>query len=228
MYIPSVPNNLRQVYEDSCSKSAILFRTSPWEDRLFYALWLSQMYYFLCHATRLIHIAGAHFKIEDDLWHVRCIDHALQEKFHERLALNDLKDLGFDIAEFGETAEVVPLYQGQYYLVQHVDPISLYGSILYLEGLSLFIGKEITERVVKTHGAGAASFLITHTNEDVDHIEQAFNVLKACPHDRQKYICESLVMAQVANENMIRRCLSVWQSYQGKKADKTRTIEGSI
>lgn len=225
MYISKVPNNLRKVYEESCSKSSEVFRAAPWEDRLFYALWLSQMYYFLCHATRLIHIAGAHFKIKDDVWHVRCIDHAVQEKFHERMALNDLIDLGYNIEEFGETAEVAPLYQSQYYLVQHNDPISIYGSILYLEGLSLFVGKEITDRVVKTHGADAASFLITHTNEDVGHIEQAFDVLKACPIERQIHICESLVIAQVANENMIRKCIEIWKSQQlSKQSNRTDQV----
>ncbi len=228
MYIPSVPNNLRQVYEDSCQKSAELFRSAPWEDRLFYAFWLSQMYYFLCHATRLIHIAGAHFKIDDDTWHVRCIDHAVQEKFHERLALNDLADLGYDISQFGEMAEVSHLYQSQYYLVQHLDPISIYGSILYLEGLSIFVGNEVTDRVVKAHGTGAASFLITHTNEDVGHIEQAFEVLKACPLERQIYICQSLVNAQVANENMIKKCLEYWRVQRANTRRPNNNLESLI
>jgi thiaminase len=187
-----------------------IFLDLPWEDKNFYANWLAQSYYFLCHATRLLCVAGARFDVhENEPLHLRCLEHSRQEMRHEKLAMKDLKELGFPISDFAQLPMAAQLYQSQYYLIEHEDPCAIFGSVLYLEGLSVGVGKEIYRRVKAAHGDECASFLRVHVNEDIGHIEEAFQSLNGLNGKQLASVAWSLVQNHAIYTQMLAEIVKV-------------------
>ena len=149
------------------------FNQFPWENRDAYCNWLGQTYYYVNSSTRILGMAGCLFDFSKQNLHNRFIDHAKEERGHEKLLTNDLKFFGKSIADFPELPETAAFYQSQYYWIQHVSPVSLFGYIFTLEGLAVECGKKAFETVCNSHGKKAGSFLMVHSNEDIAHIESA-------------------------------------------------------
>src|SRR5690606_24416532 len=74
----------------------------PWTSRKVYGDWLAQTYYYVRHSTRLLAAAAARFPLDErgSALHYRFAAHIGEEKRHEQLALHDLQQLGFTLAEF--------------------------------------------------------------------------------------------------------------------------------
>ncbi|PIU00799.1 MAG: hypothetical protein COT74_02545 [Bdellovibrionales bacterium CG10_big_fil_rev_8_21_14_0_10_45_34] len=193
--------SLSEQYEKSVAAGAKVFMDAPWENKLYYGLWLGEMYHFLCHASRVIALAGANFGIEDDVFHFRCMQHAAEEKAHERLALSDLRKLGFDLNDFPEMPSIAQFYHSIYYLIEREDPICLFGSVLYLEGLSTVIGTPVTDRLVKQYGRDASTFMIVHVEEDTGHAgeghaDKALKTLESLSAVREARVCKAMAIAE--------------------------------
>jgi len=151
----------------------------PWEDKRAYASWCAQTYYYVCHSTRLLALGGARSELSAQGMHRRFIDHLAEEKGHEKLASNDVKALGFTLDQFPEMPQTSLFYQNQYYwLNQHHGAIAFFGWILTLEGAGVKACGEVYKRVKKAHGEKAAMFLKVHSEEDVGHLDKAFDQLK--------------------------------------------------
>ncbi|MBX2986969.1 MAG: iron-containing redox enzyme family protein [Bdellovibrionaceae bacterium] len=195
-----------------------IFKDSPWEDPRFYAQWCGQFFYFVAHATRLLAASAARLDLTNDPLHIRFLDHCQEEKHHEQLFLNDLKALGYRIEDLPEFPMTAQLYQSQYYLIDYKDPIALFGSIFYLEGMSLTSGPEVYERVKKAHGDAATTFLRVHVSEDMDHIEKAKAALRQLS-DRQLEIVEwSLKQTASIYEAIMKETLATYHRLENKKA----------
>ncbi|WP_406699891.1 iron-containing redox enzyme family protein [Singulisphaera sp. Ch08] len=138
-------------------------------------------------------MAAAHCSLDvDRRLHLACMEHAQDEKNHEQLALNDLEQLGYSLDAFPELPDTAQLYQSQYYLIEHVNPAALYGSILYLEGLASTIGPEVLQRVTNSHGQAAVAFLYEHVSLDKEHIKKALDVASQCRPEQLSSIIWSL------------------------------------
>lgn len=205
MIINTKTTDLSQQFRDTMASADEFLLKLPWHDKKFYAMWLSQIYYFVCEATRLIPYAAAHFKMKDSLWHKRCIHHGLEELGHEAIAERDIENLGFKIADFAELPETTQFYQNQYYLIQNVDPIALFGINLYMEGLSVNAGKAICNQLVKFYGKEASEFMIEHCQADEEHLKEVFNVINACPKERHPAIAKSLALAEINFEGICQK-----------------------
>lgn len=144
----------------------------PWADKQAYGDWLSQTYYFVNETQTLLSLAAARSEKNSKL-QARFIEHAGEEKGHDKLLLLDLKGLGGTPEQHPELPATSSFYQAQYYWIDNKDPRAFFGYIILLEGLAAMYGPKMCEAVTKAHGKPAAHFLRVHSEEDVDHIEKA-------------------------------------------------------
>ncbi len=185
--------DFRQLTNEQMEKTAPVILNYPWEEKLGYAMWLSQTYYMVNHSTRLVALAGAHAPLDRSLLHDRFVDHSKEERGHQLIAISDLKLLGFNIKDLPCLTPSATMYQVQYYWVQHRGAASFFGYTLALEALAEKFGPEIYQRVVKAHGPQTAKFLKLHSDADVGHLEEAYKVIdKLTPEE-----------AELARENML-------------------------
>ena len=166
----------------------------PWADANAYADWLAQTYYYVQHSTRLLAASAARFSCDErgNMFHHRFGAHLGEEKKHELLALHDIKGMGFDIASFPEHHITRMFYEPQYYKVEHLNPLTLFGYILPLEAMSARKGRWVLDRVVEGHGDQCAAFLKVHAADDVEHVEKAFRVLEGLRADERAMIERNL------------------------------------
>jgi len=155
-------------------------RAFPWRDRRVYGDWLAQTYWYVRHSTRLLAAAAARFLQDDagNALHVRFAAHMAEEKRHERLAEHDLKALGLGLDAFAERASTRAFYECQYYKIEHVNPVALFGYILALEAMSAAHGPWAYEQASTAHGASAATFLALHAHDDADHVQKAIAMVE--------------------------------------------------
>jgi len=171
------------------------FMRFPFERKEHYAWFLAQTYFYVRHSTRLLAMASSRFGFDQGEQHYGFAAHIAEETRHELLAVNDLKALGFSIHDFPELPETRSWYHSQYYYIQNVDPGALLGAVLALEGLSVHQGPSLFERICRSHGKNAASFLKVHATEDLHHIEGAFAGFDKLKPEQKRVALESLEQA---------------------------------
>lgn len=185
-------SQLKECYEEEMKRLESML-TYPWHDQKFYASWLAQSYYYTRRGTRILLLAASHFNLDATQLHRRFIDHAREEKGHELLAVRDVVDLGQSVEQIGEYASTQAFYRAQYFTIQHQAPEVLFGWILVLEGMAITWGKMIRDRVVSSGKQIPTRFLDIHVDEDPDHVDKAFEVLKAPSVARfEREICENM------------------------------------
>ena len=115
-----------------------------------------------------------------------------EEKKHELLCVHDLKKIGSSLAEYTEHHTTRSFYEVQYYKIEHKAPLALFGYILPLESVGPMFGLPICDRLVKAYGEKSESFLRVPSEDDVEHIEKAFEMLKSASPEEQRYIEENI------------------------------------
>lgn len=191
-------------HDEMMERLEAISKDTPWENPEFYAQWCGQFYYFVCHATRMLAAAAARFPVDRDVLHWRFLDHCQEEKHHENLFLDDLKNMGRSIKEFPESPLTAQMYQSQYYLIEHRDPIALFGGVFYMEGMSLGPGPEIYKRARAAHGEQACNFIRVHVSEDQDHLQKAKTALRALPEEHLQLVEWSMSQTGVVYEALLR------------------------
>jgi hypothetical protein len=164
------------------------FRDFPWDSKTAYQNWLAQTYRYVSHSTRLLVLAASRFSVGNDTLHYRFIQHAGEESRHEILASRDLEYLGYSVDSIPEYSSTSGFYQSQYYWIEHVSPISFFGYILFLEAMAVKQAGYAYQIVDKSHGPRAGNFLRVHSEEDPDHLEKAFEMLKGITQAEEKMI----------------------------------------
>jgi pyrroloquinoline quinone (PQQ) biosynthesis protein C len=163
-----------------------------WEDPLVYAQYLAQTYYYVCHSTRLLGLAAARLGVDQEKLHQRMFKHASEERSHHLLTKHDLQALGHRLEDLPELASTAALYQTQYFQIEYVSPLTLFGYILALEGVAVIHGPSVYQRVHKAHGSAAGAFLKLHAEEDPDHLEKALEVVRSIPERDQAAVRQNL------------------------------------
>jgi hypothetical protein len=69
-------------------------------------------------------LTAAKFGVRNGEAHKETLKHLREETGHEKLALNDSRNLGYDVADIPELLETSVLYQTQYYWIECFGPIS--------------------------------------------------------------------------------------------------------
>ncbi|MCB0378102.1 MAG: iron-containing redox enzyme family protein [Bdellovibrionales bacterium] len=180
----------------------------PWNEKNFYMNWLAQSYYYICQSTRILTLAAAHFGIAQDKHHQRFVQHTREEKGHEKLVYADLQKMGYNISNFSQGSEVTAFYATQFYKIQHVNPISVYGWILSLEGLAITHGKAIHDKVQSSAADLPTKFIALHVEEDVSHMEKALAMVTDLDPDSLKLIEENMILSTDLYMAFTNSCLS--------------------
>ncbi len=183
---------VKKMFQDEMNAVQKMIVEMDWKDPEFYAEWLAQTYFFVCHSTRIIATAGVKFPIEKNALHNRFLQHATEEKNHEIIAIKDLKHLGRDIKEFSPLPATQAFYQSQYYWIDQVDPASVYGYFLVLECLAIQCGPVLMQKLKPHHPEKSLTFLRIHVEEDEDHINEHNEVLDTFNQKETEHIIENL------------------------------------
>jgi thiaminase len=194
-------------YKSSVAIMSKSIRTFPWENKLAYANFLAQTYYYVCHSTRLLCASAAIFSQSDQQFHKRFIKHMSEENSHELLALRDLQKLGYKIEDFPEMAQTRTLYEIQYYKIEHCDPISLMGYILALETMA---GEDfiwLKQKLTDLYGKDCVRFVQVHADDDPDHIEKAIEVVSSLKEERLKEIDMNIVQTGLYYPAILEACV---------------------
>ncbi len=168
---------------------------NPWESELFYQHWLAQTYNFVCHSTRIVALAGALFPYDKNAFHLSAIEHLTQERNHEKMLVRDLSNFGKKIEEFPILHQSSIFYQTQYYWIEHVNPISVYGYYLFLEGLAAEIGPKVYDRLKSVYSEKCITFMKVHAHEDPHHIQEHLNGLSKVSQNEQDLIIKNFVQS---------------------------------
>ena len=194
-------SSLKDLTSEELNKILEMWTDYPWENKDAYVEFISNMYYVLSQSCRLLAAAAARCDLDMDVFHHRFIEHAHEEKNHEKLITHDLKALGEQLAP--GLPSITPFWQCQFYMVEHISPLSLFGYILYLENLSLFDGnaRRAYQRCVKAHGPKATTYLRIHIEEDVDHVDKLFDYLGKLPKNEVNKVRESLLISSSLYKN---------------------------
>lgn len=190
----------KQVYTEVMTETKKEVLSYDWADKAFYTAWVGQIYHFLCESTRMIPFAASQFRVEDEELFNRCIEHSMEERGHHMMAINDLKVLGSRLQDHEVLWPTEQLFSYPYHLTEKVDPIAIFGISAYMEGIAVEVGNEVTETVVEAFGKKAATFLLSHVQDDENHIEEAFGALKTCPESRLPVVMRSFLGA---NQNFL-------------------------
>lgn len=171
-------------------------------DKAFYADWLAQTYYFVCHSTPLLGYSLPHLKTQGLRHHFE--HHIGEEERHELLALKDIERLNYRISDFPEYESTKAFYQAQYYKIQFEGATALLGYILFLEGMAVHWGKEIYQEV-KGPFPTAALFIKVHAEEDPKHLEDALRTIYSLSASEQAAILANLRYSQEMYQAMLCR-----------------------
>lgn len=216
---------LKKMIMDEASKSIHeidqTVKNYPWEDRLMYANWLAQSYFYVCHTTRNMALACSRFTLAQNDFHNSFIEHIKEEKGHEKLAFNDLKAMGYHPSQFTEYTETACIYQSMNYLIMNDEPISILGFALVLEGLAAQKLTSTYKAIAQVHGAQAATFLKVHTIVDVEHSQESEHTLDLCSEQQLKSVLKAVRHCDTLYKNLYIKLMSekenIYQQFQNYK-----------
>ena len=208
--------SLKENLEAEVVKVQETLEALPWNDPVFYANWVAQTHYYCSHTTRLLALGAVRSALSQQALHNRFLQHAGEEKGHEKLCDLDLKSLGYKKEDFSELPGTAALYQTQYYWLEHQNPLSFFGYILGLEHLASKLGK-ITSEASTAHGSKSTHFLRVHAEEDIDHVEKAIQQVEQFPQEVQPLIVENMRQSLGHYARMAEECFKVSQQMRSKK-----------
>jgi len=166
-----------------------------WEDPVAYGMWLAQTYHMVAHSTRLVAMAGAYVPVGQESLHARFVDHSREERGHQLVCVNDIKQLGYKLEDFPVLFQSHAMYQIQYYWIQFRCAASFFGYTLSLECLAEQYGPEVAKRVVTAHGKKASNFLLLHSEDDQDHTQEAYKHMKNLTPAEEQAAKENLILS---------------------------------
>ncbi|MFG1492059.1 hypothetical protein [Halobacteriovorax sp. ZH4_bin.1] len=194
--------NLRTLVDECVTKLCDEIVKADLTDELTYANWLAQTYFYTSSSEQILRFSA--IKSKDKETSERWLEHADEETGHENLALSDLKKLGHDIKDYHEFEETRLFYQTQIYNAQLLGGESVFGWVLALEAFAANFPEDYLKNIINEHSKAASRFLIVHTNEDIEHIEKAFESVEKL--DNLELIIENMELTTQRYINLLRKC----------------------
>ncbi len=164
----------------------------PWENRKSYALFLAQVFHYVKHSSRIMSTVAAHLPQEMESMHIALLKHTTEEMGHQFLAKQDVKFLGYDLADFPELSTTKMFYEPQYYKAIYGNAIGFYGYALALEGTAVILMRAVYEKCRDLYGEKGCNFLRVHAEEDVKHVDSAIKLLEQLPAEAKASIADNL------------------------------------
>lgn len=174
----------------------------PWDNKLAYAEFLAQTYYYIRHSTRLLAASASRFSQDDQAMHKRFMKHSDEENSHELLAVRDLQKLGYKLADFRELPQTRSFYEVQYCKIEHCDPAALLGYILALEVTATHLAP-IQKKLSGLYGKECVKLIQVHSDEDPDHVEKALKSISALGEQRVNDIQINIEQSAILYAQMI-------------------------
>lgn len=187
--------SLKQTFDQCQKELEKAAKNLDWKSKELYASWLANSYHYALNSTRLLALASGTMPLHLTKLANRFVQHAAEEKGHEKLLENDIKNLGFNMSDLSVSDEMKVYYRSLYYWMTPAgQAVGLIGWILSLEGLAANIGPWLYNQAIKHHGEKAASFLKVHSDADPEHLDKAFEITKALNEDEIKIVTEAVEM----------------------------------
>lgn len=138
-----------------------------------YAAYLRETYFYTRENPQIQAVATAWFRGPDRDMVKPFLRHAMSEVGHDRLALDDLAAMGWDVASVPDErplADTTALISFPYYAIQYLSAVSYLGYLFFLEFLPTSRGADIAAALAKVGvPLVAMSFLAEHRSIDVHH-----------------------------------------------------------
>lgn len=212
-------DKLNRALETSIAKSMASYESMPWDNKVFYANYMAQTFYYVRHSTRILALSAGRLDYEHQQQiHLRFLKHLGEEANHEKLALNDLKFLGYKIDDFSELNSTRFFYEPQYYKIEHQHPMALMGYILFLEVLAFNVCPPLSRKLHDLYGKKSATFLFVHGEEDPHHVSEAKKLLESLDPVALKFITENLIQSSYAFDMMMKEIRDYSLEFPIKKA----------
>ncbi len=167
----------------------------PWENPTLYSQWLAQTFFIVQHTPRYICLAAARFDYSQNDFHRTLVAHLSDEDLHEEDVLNDLKNLGHVISEFSPMPEVKIMTENLYYQIDNINPLCIFGRILFLEYVASNISENLRKRISSTWDLNQRQFLKIHFEEDVEHVKKAFSVVHGLTDEQQRLVGDQFYLS---------------------------------
>ena len=122
--------------------------------------------------------------------------HIEEEKDHDQWLLSDIESLGIDPTDVLRATPLpatVSLLGAQYFWMFHMHPVAIFGYLIVLEGYPPLVHQ--LEQIRRSTGLPTSAFrcLISHAEDDPDHIDTLNRTLDSMPltPDQSKYLALS-------------------------------------
>lgn len=184
----------------------------PWEDPRFYSLFLAQTYFYVRNATRVLAKAAYRCSHDEENLHKKLIKGINEEKNHEIMATNDLKELGYRIENFSELPTTSAYYQTLLAVIDYEGPYALLGYFVALEGLGAIGADSTLNTTLEKYGKKATQFLRVHIRVDEHHFHDGLNFIETLPLEKQKIVEKYVKVSSKLYINMLHEMQNIYWS----------------
>ncbi|MFZ4403939.1 MAG: iron-containing redox enzyme family protein [Pseudobdellovibrionaceae bacterium] len=184
---------LKDQFEVEQKKLEGIRKQFPWGNQQAYLSWLTNTYEYAVKSTRILALTGGKFPTDKTVYSNRFIAHAAEEKGHEKLLENDVKNFGLNIKNLAPSNLAKAFHQSLYYWIYEANPIGIFGWVLALEGFAVRNVPAMYEVCKSVYGPQYVSFLKVHAEEDEDHLNKAFQSLKGFTEEENGIVVESML-----------------------------------
>ena len=195
--------DFRAIVKTEMNKTRKVILEFPWESRQAYGMWLAQTFHMVNHSTRLVALAGALTPLDRNELHARFVDHAKEERGHQLICISDLKAIDHKLEDFPCLYPSAAMYQIQYYWIQNRGVTAFFGYTLALECLATEFGPELYRRASEAHGKNAAKFLKVHSEDDVGHVQKAFEQIDLLTDEEKQMALQNLEVSANLYRSML-------------------------
>jgi pyrroloquinoline quinone (PQQ) biosynthesis protein C len=203
---------LTNILEIELARTMEHIKNCDWKNKNFYADYMAQTFYYVRHSTRLLALSASRLNYEEEQgYHLRFIAHLKEESNHEKLAINDLKHLGFELEDMPELSSTRLFYEPQYYKVEHERPLALMGYILYLEALAQKACPPLVAELSVKYGNRCATFFHVHGEEDPEHVAAALNLISSLSEKDLDCIRRNIVQSAHAYNGLLSDLQAKWK-----------------
>lgn len=206
--IEILDSNYNVDLEEIFQTTSDFFSELPWENEQFYSNWLAQTYFMVSHTPRFICLAAARFGTAEDGFHRKMVNHFNDEDKHEYILIKDLKNLGYSIEDFEIFPETSLVVEQLYHQIDRVDPISIFGRIIFLEMLTAKLSSKFKDKFNSQYNNHTGEFLKIHFEEDIEHVQKAFSVLIDLDVKKKKIIGDEFYMTGMLYKSFLEKILS--------------------
>lgn len=183
-----------------------VYSSLPWENKEFYKNYIAQTYFYVRNATRVLSKAAYKCSHYDNELHRRLIQSIIEERNHEIMAINDLKELGSDIKYYQESPETAAYHLTLMAQIDLEGPYALIGYFVPIEGLAGIGADNVLNNLLNTYGKKASQFLRVHIRVDAHHYHEGVQYIDTLPQDLQDIAVKN---AKLSSELFHRFLLSV-------------------